>query len=84
MMLPLMILCTYCLHRITLTYNLHQVDAADAAAPAADLDLVNETAFGRSLQSKLKDEKWFPASAKLGFILEHRYAAGEAHSRCFS
>jgi hypothetical protein len=72
----------YCLHRVTLTYNLHQVNAADASAAAADLvslDLATETAFGRSMQAALKDEKWHAAGAKLGFILEHQYAAGEAH-----
>jgi hypothetical protein len=48
---------------VTLTYNLHQVGAADLAA----VDLSNETAFARALQSKLKDEKWHAAGAKLGF-----------------
>jgi hypothetical protein len=64
----------YCLHRVTLTYNLHQVGAADLA----DVDLTHEPAFARALQAKLKDEQWHAAGAKLGCALEHKYAAGEA------
>jgi hypothetical protein len=59
---------------VTLTYNLHQVGAADLSA----VDPTNETGFARALQGKLKDDKWHAAGAKLGFTLEHKYAAGEA------
>jgi hypothetical protein len=69
-----MLLCMCCLHRVTLTYNLHQVGAANLA----DVDPTNETGFARALQAKLKDAQWHAAGAKLGFTLEHTYAAGKA------
>jgi hypothetical protein len=63
-----------CFHRVTLTYNLHQVGAADLK----DVDPTNETAFARTLQAKLKDAQWHAAGAKLGFTLQHTYAAGKS------
>jgi hypothetical protein len=64
----------YCSHRVTLTYNLHQVGAA---ADLAAVDLRHESGFARALQAKLEDEQWHAAGARLGFTLEHKYAAGE-------
>jgi hypothetical protein len=66
-------------HRITLTYNLHQVsNTAEGAAPSPPIvDFVHQTAFGRSIQAGLKSKGWHAKGATLSFALEHQYTTGK-------
>lgn len=79
-LLVTMKLCAFpATHRITLTYNLHQVNnTAGGAAPTSPVvDIVHQTAFGRSIQEGLKSKGWHAKGATLGFALEHQYTTGK-------
>jgi hypothetical protein len=64
--------------RVTLTYNLHTEPAGSAGSLLLQsVDAVNKTAFGRQLQSALKEPAWCPKGATIGFALDHKYPTGE-------